>query len=151
MSIGQGNIGFTTRSNRTISFWVGSLAFNPADNTTYFFASQPAVPNTSVRYQTRIPFSGTITAASIFSTSPTAGGTGEPVSLFIRLNNLTDFLVSTYQNTNPLIFNNTRIFENTSMNIPVNAGDLFFMKLVCPTWVTNPQGTIFGGVVILTS
>lgn len=38
---------------------------------------------------------------------------------------------------------------NTSLSVPLVAGDYITIKCVQPTWATNPNGTIFGGYIII--
>ena len=80
---------------------------------------------------------GTIKAASIYSYSTTAGS-NNAWPMYIRLNNTTDTLIA-----NLSLGTNERTRTNTSLNISVVAGDYIEIKLINPTWPTNPAGTIF--------
>lgn len=123
---------------------VQALTSSPADAATIYFGKLPKAPvtaaNTSKIY---IRQSGSITAAELYCYSGTAG-TAEAWSAYIRLNNTTDYLIATVAAAT-----NERVFTNTSLNISVTAGDYFEIKMINPTWATNPLTTIFGGYVKL--
>jgi hypothetical protein len=44
---------------------------------------------------------------------------------------------------------NERTWSNTSINIPVAAGDYIQIKSVQPAWGINPDNTTFGGYVYI--
>lgn len=115
------------------------------DAATYFFGAMSglAPQTTAVRAPLYIPKSGTIKVAYITWRAATAG-TNENVSMYIRMNNTTDTLVQTIGNTSAV-----KIFTKTDLNIAVSQGDYFEMKLVCPTWATNPATLALGGVVYI--
>jgi len=116
----------------------------PVDATDYYVGSQADVwatyPGPRRVY---IPKSGTITAAYIAWYSVTAG-TNENVSVYVRLNNTTDYLVETVG-----VSNSYRLFDNAALSIAVVAGDYIEIKMVCPTWSTNPSTVSLGGVVYI--
>jgi hypothetical protein len=86
---------------------------------------------------------GSIKIAQIYCYSGTAG-TNQNWSLYIRINNTTDYLIATVG-----VSASERIFTNSALNIPVVAGDYFEIKGVQPTWTTNPATTIYGGYVYI--
>lgn len=113
-------------------------SFNPADATTYFWgghSTQNSVNGGTKRLY--ILKAGTITSAIVNITG--TGGTSETSSLYIRVNNTTDYLI-----TNTAILNYN---SNFTLNIPVSAGDYIEFKWVTPTWVTNPTGVFVSGAV----
>lgn len=61
-------------------------------------------------------------------------GTNEAASLYIRVNNTTDYLVANNLDHSQSY---TQI-TNTSLNIPMNAGDYFEVKWVTPAWTSKP-------------
>ena len=88
-----------------------------------------------------IPNSGTLTVCYIYGYALTAGS-GDNWSVYIRLNNTTDYLVQTLGSTDA-----QRLWSNTSLSIGVSAGDYFEIKEVCPTWSTNPMNHRRSGVI----
>ena len=63
----------------------------------------------------------------------------------VRLNGATDYPVG----ANLTVPTNERIWSNTSINVPVSAGDYIQIKSVQPDWAVNPVDTTFGGYVYI--
>jgi len=148
----SGRVLFTDGSNSSwqtpggYSVTSNSAQFTPVNNTTYYFgifASLPVTTTPDIRRQ-YIPKSGTIRAASLSWRADATAGTGESVSIYIRVNNTTDYLLATVSNSNA-----QKVFLNTALNIPVVAGDYIEMKLVTPVWTTNPTQVSIGGTVYI--
>lgn len=117
-----------------------ALTASPADSVSNYFGTQPITITTTVNLRTfRVPKNSILKRASFLNTAGTAG-TAENYSLYIRVNNTTDYLVATVAAAA-----NYRLFENTALNITLNAGDTIEMKTVNPVWVTNPLTSIWGG------
>jgi hypothetical protein len=93
----------------------------------------------------RIYFDGsyTITGADIQLNCETTGS-AEDISVYVRLNNTTDTLIETLGSSS-----NPRRFNNTGLSISVTDTDYIFIKLVYPTWVTNPATCMFNGVIYI--
>lgn len=106
-------------------------------STTYYFGSywsatlEMAIANSRIY----IPKKGIITAAFV-NFKQTTYSSSEQSSLYIRVNNTTDYLISNSIQTN---VGNTYI-NNTSMSIPVNQGDYINFKFITPAWTTNAGG-----------
>lgn len=119
------------------SIFCQTNVFAPADATTYFFGGIGVQEPNTVAGTRRIyfPIACTIDSCIIFCYNASAGST-ENVSAYIRLNNTTDYTISTtYQMTASATYS---ICSNTSMSVPIAANDFIELKLVCPTWATNP-------------
>lgn len=112
---------------------------NPADGSIYYIGNIPSgILTTAGTNRIYIPQGGTITSF-YGNTKSTVLGSSEPSSIYIRINNTTDYLVS----GNVLFTSSTgNYFSNTSLNIAVSAGDYFEVKLVCASWTTNPTSII---------
>lgn len=113
------------------------------DAATYYFGCLAGLaPQTTAQLaNVYIPKAGTITAAEIWCRAATAG-TAENISVNIRLNNATDTLVATVGAATA-----TRRFSNTALSIPVVVGDRIEIKVVCPSWATNPATMAWGGTI----
>ena len=125
---------------------VGFLpAFAPADATNYYFGQFHGLTPQTIADISRVYIrkTGVIRTANILTYATTAG-TNESWSFYIRLNNTTDYLIQTISATT-----NMRTFTSSSLNIPVVAGDYIEIKMVCPTWVTNPSGVRGNGYIII--
>lgn len=123
---------------------VQALTSSPADGATVYFGAMPKAPTTTAAAsKLYIRKAGTIKVAEIYCYSGTAG-TNENWSLYIRVNNTTDYLIATLG-----VATNERVFSNTGLNISVNAGDYIEIKGVQPTWATNPLTTVYGGYIYI--
>lgn len=123
---------------------VQALSFSPGDNTTYYFGNLPKAPTTTAGIsKVYIRAKGVITGAEIYCYSGTAG-TAEAWSLYVRVNNATDYLIATVS-----LSANERVFSNPNLVILVNPGDYIEIKSVHPTWATNPASVVFGGYIHL--
>lgn len=120
---------------------VGSLSFAPADLTTYYAGpSTIAAGTTAATRKVYIPRAGIIKAAEIIMRADTVAGSNENISMNIRLNNSTDTLIQTVGAAAA-----ERRFTNTSLSITVAAGDYIELKMLSPSWGTNPTGVTLGG------
>jgi hypothetical protein len=134
----------TSAASAGYTLAVQALTSSPGDGATVYFGNLPKIPQASGAIsKIYIPTTGTIKRAEVYCYSGTAG-TAETWSIYIRLNNANDYLISTLTVTG-----SERIFRNTSINVPVVAGDYIEIKGVQPTWVTNPLTTIYGGYVYI--
>ena len=112
--------------------------------TLYFGANVGFVPSaTADIYRVYIPKDGTIKRAYIFGNFNVAGS-DEDWSMYIRLNNTTDTLVQTLADGTT-----KRLWSNTSLNIAVVAGDYVEIKIVNPTWATNPTNGRWNGTIYI--
>ena len=123
---------------------VQALTSSPTDAQTIYFGNLPKAPVTAAATsRVYIPKAGAIKRAEIYCYSGTAG-TAEAWSCYIRLNNTTDTLVQTLS-----LATNERRFNNQALNIAVAVGDYIEIKMINPTWATNPLTTIFGGFIFI--
>lgn len=121
-----------------------SLTFNPLDGTTYYFGNTGRAPqNSEAKARVYIPKAGTITIARILAYCDVVASS-EQVSVYVRKNGTTDTLIQTAYLDSA---NNT--FINTSLGVSVAAGDYIEIKIVCPTFGTNPTGVYFSGVLFI--
>lgn len=123
---------------------VQALTSSPVDAQTIYFGQLPKAPVTvASTSKVHIRKAGTLKMANIYCYSGT-GGTAETWSMYIRVNNTTDYLIESISTSV-----NERIFDNSLLSIPLIAGDYFEIKVVNPTWVTNPLTSIMGGYVYI--
>jgi hypothetical protein len=127
---------------------VQTLTSSPADAATAYFGTLPKAPTTTAaQSKVYIRKSGTIIGAEIYSFAGTAG-TAEAWSHYIRKNNTTDFLIATISAAT-----SERVWTNWNLNggsgIAMASGDYFEIKMINPTWVTNPLTYIAGGYVYI--
>ena len=123
---------------------VQCITSSPADGATYYYGMKPIANNTTAgSNKIYIRKAGTLKIAEIYTYAGTAG-TAENISMYIRVNNSTDYLIQTVGAAA-----NERIFSNTGLAIPLAVGDYVEIKMVCPTWVTNPLTFIMGGYIYI--
>lgn len=109
--------------------------FNPADGLTYYQGSAAAAPNTTEGFhRIRFPVAGTIIAATIDVSVATVLGTTEQATIAFRLNATTDTNLTTAQQFNAANQGSTI----TGLSIAVATTDTAQIKMVMPTFVTNP-------------
>jgi hypothetical protein len=89
-------------------------------------------------------FDGTETIKELILTSLHANaGSNEDVTLYIRnITTATDYLVGTFKEDYSA--NAAKTFKFTGLNIAVNGTDFWTVKILTPTWVTNPTSVRYG-------
>lgn len=123
----------------TESIHIAANSTNYIDSIDYYFGR---VRNTAVGVGSSTFISmyfdvaGTITAANIEWASFGNIGTNESFSMYIRLNNTTDYLIATVAAATRI-----RRFVNIAMSVPIVANDYIWIKTPTPAWATNPTGT----------
>jgi hypothetical protein len=133
---GTGTITVATKQTTAINTtMVATATFSFNDATTYYFgASQVGFSTTeTISRSIIIPHDGTITLGQ-FVTTTVAAGSSQDWSVYLRLNNTTDYLIETIQSGG-----NVEIWRNDGLSIAVSEGDALCWKMVTPTWTTNPQ------------
>jgi hypothetical protein len=120
----------------------------PADGTTVYFAGMavgPAAASSAQRLY--IPFAGVIKKVYLFGYAGTVG-TNESIGLYFRLNGTSDYLIGTGDaSVNEMPVSTTAL--NSGNGVTVAAGDYFEIKIVYPTWATNPANIRWSGVVFV--
>jgi hypothetical protein len=121
------------------------LGFSPADATTYYAGLVSAEASTTYAHvKLKIPKAGTVKRWDLKVRPRTVTGTGETVSHYLRLNDATDFgqIDTTYDAAN-------KEAAATGLSQAVAAGDDIALKIVAPTWATNPTGVQILAVVYI--
>lgn len=120
-----------------------ALAFNPADSTSYFvgdiFSIAPLGVGGIVGFY--LPKATTLYAAGVKFINSVAG-TNEASSVYIRVNNTTDYLISASVDNSIGLNVVSAVFGSP---VSLNAGDYIEIKWVTPAWVTNPTGVFIIG------
>lgn len=117
----------------------------PTDGVSYHFGSLVAAPSSPSGYRRiYIPKAGVIQAVYIFWYASSAAGSGEGISVYVRKNDSADTLVATIANTEA-----RKTFYNAGLSLAVSQGDYIEIKVVCPTWATNPTSVYLGGTIYI--
>lgn len=125
---------------------VGHYGTSFADSTTLYFAGSAFLPTTANASQwgIRMQRDTLITEAQVVFSSATVIGSNENISIYIRVNDTTDYLIATVGSTD-----RARVFYNGAMNggagIALVSGDYVCIKVVPPAWGTNPTNTHMDG------
>ena len=112
---------------------------NPSDAATYFMRLGQIITSSTSSGSASLqkiffPKAGTITAAYGFFQIDGTLGSSENTTVAIRINNTTDVNVTTTAQLTAV----SVPFSNSSLSTSVSAGDYFEIKMICPTWATNP-------------
>jgi hypothetical protein len=134
--------GLSPFSGDCFSLVLGAYSFAPADATTYYFGSvysrsPSTTPGISRIYVPRVGTSY-IRAAHIMFNNWSTAGTAEPSSIYIRVNDTDDYLISNSLMTNSAVNH----VSNSNLDVEVADGDFIEIKWITPTWATNP-GAIY--------
>lgn len=143
MSVTTSGLNYTVAANAYQSQTGGFTAVsNPADGTTVFFGYSwhvgPSLTNGGLRRM----YAGvacTITAVTVNSYNASGNASAETYSVYVRVNNTTDYTISTAG----LLTTPNTFVTNQSMSVPLGATDYYEYKVVYPTFATNPLGTYF--------
>jgi len=149
-SSAQTSAAYTPKQLHTLFFGSNiSAGFAPADATTYYWGSQIGVnPATVADSQFRgvSPVTGTVAFGSVVL--QVDGTLGSSENITHTLNNIT---AATSQNitTTGVATAQKNIATNSAMTLAVTAGDKLQMKMVTPTWATNPTITYWYAMIVI--
>ena len=113
--------------------------FNPADGTTYYCGNSGFQSGTIGNYSVKFPCSGYIKyfAWNIFVLGTL--GSNENVSLYLNEAGAETLITSTEQLT---AVKNEGLVDLTASPIAVTSLQYSALKMVCPTWATNPTAVV---------
>jgi hypothetical protein len=125
-------------------FFVQSQGINPADGNTYYINNIPNTPNQAVTNRLfKFINAGTLTSFT-FSILQGVNGTSETVTIYLRnYSTSSEDLLGTFTSDFGTLV--STVISFTSLSISVNTTDSYSIKIVCPTWATNPTGWVIGG------
>jgi len=114
------------------------------DGQTLYWGGNPTAAATTTAGVSGIyvPKAGTITSVISWAYASSAVGSAEDWPLYVRVNDATDYLVAEFVDAVAY-----RKCGNTDMSAAVAAGDVIELKLVNPTWATNPNTVAFGAAI----
>jgi hypothetical protein len=143
-------INFNNGRKDTFAFGAGGT--NPLDNLTYYIGGgvyiTSAWTTTAGVRRTYVSSPRTITEVN-FAAIATNNASGESVQIYVRVNNTTDYTISTTFTMNAGA-NAYNLLNVTGSNIPLSANDYWEIKIVCPAWATNPTAVAIQGAVTYT-
>lgn len=130
-------MGYRTPNYVILTGAFGSTSLNDSE-TVYFGCAWSATALATQQDKVRIYscLSGVIRMCCVHVHIRTVQPSNENVTVNIRKNNTTDYLVATAEWTNT----GFTLMQNVSMAVPIAAGDYIEFKVTTPAWVTNPTG-----------
>jgi len=143
-----GLTGGNTGTVAVLSDAMSSISFqginaSPADATTYYFGNGLMGTGTWVTNQgwskVYLPYNATIVGWTANFFNSTSNGSAETATLSVNVDNTPTTLSSAITMKTAI-----STFTASGLNISVNSGSYIEAKLLTPTWVTNPVGTVFG-------
>jgi hypothetical protein len=132
---GANNTITNTTGYEILTYGSGSSTTAMVASTTYYFGNQatqffPITGATTNRIY--IHKTGTIKKVNMaFRTGSGTPSSAETVSMYIRVNNTTDYTLLTSLRTDVA---NTVYFNQITLSVPVTAGDYINIKMVTPAW-----------------
>jgi len=122
----------------------------PADATSYHFGLSIEIPaTTTLRREFKFPQAGTMTAFS-FNLLQSTNGSNQTCTLYLRnTTTSTDYTIGTF--TSDFGLNGALNTLFSGLSIAVNTTDNWVVKILTPTWGTNPTNWIPVGIISITT
>jgi hypothetical protein len=121
------------KQNGSYALSCGFTTNNPPASSTLYFGQCNDSPNDTATKRKIYPQrAGKISAVA--GEFVNVASSSEKSSLYIRVNNTTDYLISSTIATDT----NSNYFSNNALSIPIADGDFFELKLVTPAWAQAP-------------
>jgi hypothetical protein len=139
----SGTSGVQANSYVTLPIVADVPTWTPADGANYFIGGGGVPAPAGQRRRIFIFTPGIIEIVHLWSYTITRGS-AENISMYIRKNNASDTLIETVG-----LMAYGREWDNTGLSIPVASGDYIEIKMVCPSWATNPVFEALNGYVLV--
>lgn len=144
---------FLAKPEYSLHFGQGnSSGLSPADATTYHFGDNLAINGSTTTdggHRVCSPVTGTV--KRVYGAALINGTAGSSENVTITVRNVT--AATTENVTTTAVWNvgskSEVSFSNTAMTLAVTAGDCLIMRIVTPTWVTNPTGVYIYATAVL--
>lgn len=114
------------------------IASSPADATEYYLGNNAFLYAGAVSGSITIPYNCTLVAWNISVVN--TGGNGSAGSSTVSISGTTNYTMSTAINYTTV----TQAFSASGLSQNFSAGDVFNIKILTPTWATNPLATFHG-------
>jgi hypothetical protein len=122
----------------------GTIGAPTASSTSYYgLIASVSSTSTPDRNRVYVPINCTLKKVFLFFNNGGTLSSSETSSLYIRVNNTTDFLISSAVTNNSIV----TAFNNTAMSVSLNAGDYFEVKWAQAAWTTAPTNVRVSAVV----
>lgn len=114
------------------------VASNPADATEYYLGNNSFLYASGVSGSITIPYNCTLVSWNISVVN--TGGNGTAGNATVSISGTTNYTLSTAINYTTV----TQAFSGSGLSQNFSAGDVFNIKILTPTWATNPLSTFHG-------
>lgn len=140
-------LGYTPPQFNSVYFQLGNIGattFSPADATTYYYGMLTSSTNTATNNQARsviMPVNTTVTDVSVSCWVNSTIGSNEAIELYLEEITPVGVLVKSTLLTNSFLMSSANRQNNAvinGLNFLISSGNCLTIKMVCPTWVTNP-------------
>jgi len=120
----------------------------PADATSYHFGINIEIPaSATIRREFKFPQAGTMTAFS-FNLLQAINGSNQTCTIYLRnTTTSTDYTIGTF--TSDFGLNGALKTVFSGLSIAVNTTDDWAVKILTPTWTTNPTNWIPNGLILI--
>lgn len=129
-------------------------AFTPVNSTTYTFGVGTVAPVANGSPYSKVyPFQKGVIRSVHFQmmlNNGKASSSSENVAVYLRLNNTTDYTITTTADFGGSSRTN-RQYTVTNLNVPLTTSDFIEAKVVTPAWATPPISVVMTMVVIIDS
>ena len=113
---------------------------NPADGTTYYYGNTPFALSTNTTLgQVTLPYNCTLVGWNL---NIVTGSQGTSETSTVSITGTTNYTLSSSITMSTTTGVNN--FSGTGLNQSFSAGDILHIKVVTPTWATNPTGVVNG-------
>jgi len=122
---------------------------NPTGTNSYLFGGIPnagASANTGGNRRVNFTENRTIGGADFVWLASGTAGSGESISMYVRINNTTDYLIASVANTNA-----QKLFQNLALSIAVGPGDYAEIKYTMGGQSTPSTSVFVGGNLFMKS
>lgn len=124
------------------SLQFSSLAASPADGITYYIGQNGfPVSQNSQNGIVYIPFNCTLVGYTFNNYTGGTTGSGETFSVYARVNDATDITLTTTASVGGTA---PQTFTSNTLNTNINANSYINIKVIAPTWATNPTAMYTG-------
>jgi hypothetical protein len=129
--------------SRLLAIPIGHSTGTYTDADTFYFGSILTLGNGTPANRSKVyfPSNGIITGVVLFVANGNIPTT-ETIEHYVRVNDTTDYLISTE------LWERWTSIKNLNMNVPIATGDYIQIKVVTPTWVTDPTSTNIQGYLV---
>lgn len=121
----------------------GFPSLAPADATIYYFGEYTPTSSSTTQSVSKFQFANNYTITKVIVTLRCAtNASNQSVSFYLREAATTDHTITTSLDMSTIGANTNRVFVYSGLSIAATSGTNYELKLLTPTWVTNPTSVV---------